>query len=105
MRPPAATWSQIATPSLERGATGAKSNLFRLQAAPAMFYGMDRAHWQKELRKAEAELEAARTLTAVKVAARKLQRAKTELKSLEDAPAERPKRRASRGRASGATSS
>jgi hypothetical protein len=30
-----------------------------------MFYGMDRAHWQKELRKAEAELEAARTLTAV----------------------------------------
>lgn len=70
-----------------------------------LFYGMDRAHWQKELRKAEAELEAARTLTAVKVAARKLQRAKTELKSLEDAPAERPKRRASRGRASGATSS
>ena len=41
---------------------------------------MDRAYWQKALRKAEAELEAAKTLTAVKAAAKKLQHAKAELK-------------------------
>ncbi|MGH6884598.1 MAG: hypothetical protein ACREGK_00815 [Geminicoccales bacterium] len=45
-------------------------------------------------REAEAEFEAAKTLTAVKAAARRLQRAKAELKALEDTPTERPKRSA-----------
>jgi hypothetical protein len=66
---------------------------------------MDRAYWQKELREAEAELDAAKSLTAVKAAAKKLQRAKAELKALEDEPAKPAKRRASRGRASGGASS
>ena len=38
-------------------------------------------------------------------AAKKLQRAKAELKALEDVPAERPKRRASRGSGSAGASS
>jgi len=48
---------------------------------------MDRACWTKALQ--EAELEAAKTLTAVKAAAKKLQRAKAELKALEGEPAEK----------------
>jgi hypothetical protein len=60
------------------------------------------AYWTKELQETEAELEAAKMLTAVKAAAKKLQRAKAELKALEDVPTERPKRRATRGWASGA---
>jgi hypothetical protein len=42
-----------------------------------------RAQLQKAVADAEAELEAAKTLTAVKAAAKKLQRAKAELKELE----------------------
>jgi hypothetical protein len=53
---------------------------------------MDRAYWQKVLREAEAELEAAKMPSAVNAAAKRLQRAKAELKALEGAPAERPKR-------------
>jgi hypothetical protein len=64
-----------------------------------------RAELQKAVAEAEAELEAAKTLTAVKAAAKKLQRAKAELKELEDVPTERPKRRASCGRGSGGASS
>jgi hypothetical protein len=52
---------------------------------------MDRDYWTKKLQQAEAELDAATTLTAVKAAAKKLQRAKAELKELE--AAKRPKRR------------
>jgi hypothetical protein len=33
---------------------------------------MDRAYWTKELQEAESEVEAAKTLTAVKAAAKKL---------------------------------
>jgi hypothetical protein len=66
---------------------------------------MDRAYWQKQLREAEADLESAKTLTAVNAAAKKLQRAKAELEALEVVPAEKPKRGATRARASGAASS
>ena len=44
---------------------------------------MDVKYWTKALREAEAELEAARTRTAVNAAAKKLQRAKAELRALE----------------------
>jgi hypothetical protein len=50
-------------------------------------------YWAEKLREAEAELDAATTLTAVKAAAKKLQRAKAELKELEGKPPEPPKRR------------
>jgi hypothetical protein len=66
---------------------------------------MDRAYWTKAIREAEQELEAATTLTAVNAAAKKLQRAKAELKALEVESIERPKRRPSRGGASAAASS
>jgi hypothetical protein len=59
---------------------------------------MNRAELQKAVQEAEAELDAAKTLTAVKAAAKKLQRAKAELKELE--AAERPKRKATRGASS-----
>jgi hypothetical protein len=62
---------------------------------------MDRDYWTGALRQAETELEAATTPTAVKAAAKKLQRAKAELKALEDASNERPKRQSSRGRVGG----
>jgi hypothetical protein len=55
----------------------------------------DRARLEKALADAETELDAATTLTAVKAAAKRLQRAKAELKELE--AAERPKRKAIRG--------
>jgi hypothetical protein len=45
---------------------------------------MDRAYWTKMLREAEDELEAARTRTEVEAAAKKLQKAKAELRELED---------------------
>ena len=66
---------------------------------------MDREYWTKQLREAEAELEAATKRTDVDAAARKLQRAKAELKALEGKPAERPKGRSSRGGASAGASS
>jgi hypothetical protein len=50
---------------------------------------MDRAYWTKALREAERELEAATTRTAVNAAAKKLQRAKAELKQLKETPTER----------------
>jgi len=56
-------------------------------------------YWQKELREAEAELDAATTLTAVRAAAKRLQRAKAELKALEAETKEQAKRRATRGEA------
>jgi hypothetical protein len=56
---------------------------------------MDRGYWRNALREAEAELEAAKTLTAVKAAAKKLQHAKAELKALGEVPT----RPAKRGRA------
>jgi hypothetical protein len=52
---------------------------------------VDRAYWTKKLR--EAELEAARTRTEVNAAAKKLQRAKAELKALKgvlEKPVKRP---------------
>ena len=55
-------------------------------ALRATFYGLDRERWTKALREADRELGAARTLTAVNAAAKKLQRAKAELKALEDVP-------------------
>jgi hypothetical protein len=53
-----------------------------------------RARLIKALEEAERELEAARKLPALNAAAKKLRRARTELKALEDGPAEQPKRRA-----------
>jgi hypothetical protein len=58
---------------------------------------VNRDYWIKQLREAEAELEAATTRTAVNAAAKKLQRAKAELKALEEMAAERSKQRATRG--------
>jgi hypothetical protein len=58
---------------------------------------MGRDYWTKALREAERELEAATTRTAVNTAAKKLQRAKAELKALEAEKADRPKRKSSRG--------
>jgi polyhydroxyalkanoate synthesis regulator phasin len=43
----------------------------------------DREYWQKKLREAEQELEAATRRSDVDAAAKKLQRAKAELKRLE----------------------
>jgi hypothetical protein len=51
----------------------------------------DRARLEKAVADAEAELDAAKTLTAVKAAAKKLQGAEAELKELEETAAE-PKR-------------
>jgi hypothetical protein len=61
----------------------------------------DRDYWTKQLREAEAELEAATRRSDVNAAASKLQRAKAELKRLEAQETGRPQRRPSRGRASG----
>jgi hypothetical protein len=56
--------------------------------------GMDEVQfWTRKLREAEAELDAARTRTALDAAAKKLQRARAALKALQ-AQAEKPKRRA-----------
>jgi len=53
----------------------------------------DRAYWQKELREAEAELDAARKPAEIRAAARRLQRARAELKELEEAPTKPAKQR------------
>ena len=58
---------------------------------------MNLKFWQKALREAERELDAATTRTALDAAAKKLMRAKAELKHLEIEAAQRPKRRSSRG--------
>jgi hypothetical protein len=58
---------------------------------------MDREYWQKALREAKRELDAATRRSDVDAAAKKLQRAKAALKALEAENAKRPKRRASRG--------
>jgi hypothetical protein len=58
-----------------------------------MLPGMDdRAYWTEQLREIEAELDTAKTRTALNAAARKLQRTRAELKRLEAEQAERPKR-------------
>ena len=44
---------------------------------------MNREYWTKELQEAERELDAAKGRTALNVGARKLQRARAELKRLE----------------------
>jgi predicted O-methyltransferase YrrM len=59
-----------------------------------------RGRLTKAVEEAERELDAARTLTALNAAKKKLQRARSELKALETESAERPKRRPSRGRGS-----
>jgi hypothetical protein len=58
----------------------------------------DRDYWQKQLREAEAELDAAKTRTALNAAAKRLQLARAELKRLEAKaekakPSSRPPRR------------
>jgi hypothetical protein len=68
-------------------AIGARAASSRLAYYGCTFPGMDdRAYWQKKLREAEAELEAATRRSDVNAAAKRLQRAKTELKRLESAP-------------------
>jgi hypothetical protein len=57
----------------------------------------------KAVEAAERELDDAKTLIALKAAAKKLQRARAELKALD--AEEKPKRRASRGRESAGASS
>jgi hypothetical protein len=64
----------------------------------------DLTYWAEKLRQAEQELDAARTRTAVDEAASRYQRAKAELRALQQS-AKTPKRRASRGsRSAGASS-
>jgi hypothetical protein len=61
-------------------------NRARLRFARARSYipGMsDRARLETAVRDAEAELDAAKTLTAVRAAAKRLQRAKAELREAE----------------------
>jgi hypothetical protein len=53
-----------------------------------MILAMDGAYWTKKMREAEAELDAARKLAQVKAAAKKLQRAKAELRQLEGEPSD-----------------
>jgi hypothetical protein len=57
----------------------------------------DRLYWRKQLQEAEAELDAAKTLTEVKAAAKRLQRAKAELRALESEGGNRRERKAERG--------
>jgi hypothetical protein len=66
---------------------------------------VDRDYGVKQLREAEAETEAPRGKVATDAVARKVMRAKRDLKLLEAASPEKPKRRATRGGASGAASS
>jgi hypothetical protein len=61
----------------------------------------DLAYWITKLRDAEAELESARTRTAINAAAKRVMRAKAELKRLE---ADRPKRPSRGSRSAGAPS-
>lgn len=69
----------------------------RFACAPPYIPAMDREYWLRKLREAKAELEAARKRSEVNAAAAKLQRAKAELKVLEQKPknAKRPANRAS----------
>jgi polyhydroxyalkanoate synthesis regulator phasin len=60
----------------------------------------DRAYWQKELREAEQELDAATRRSDVDAAAKRLRRAKAELKTLE-AKQKRSTRRGSGAKTSG----
>jgi hypothetical protein len=48
--------------------------------------------WTRKLHDAEAELDAAKTRTALDTAAKRLQRARAALKALEAEKAEKPKR-------------
>jgi hypothetical protein len=64
---------------------------------------MDREYWQKALRQAERELEAARTLTALNAAAKRLMLARRELKLLEQPP--KRARSSNRGRESAGAAS
>jgi hypothetical protein len=79
--------------------------IFVSRALACTITGMDRDYWTKVLRETEQELDAATRRSDVDAAAKKLQRAKAELKALEAELAERPKRRASRGSRSAAASS
>jgi hypothetical protein len=63
----------------------------------------DLTYWAEKLRQAEADLDAARTRSAVDEAASRYQRAKAELKAREQA-AKKPSRRASGGSRSAAAS-
>lgn len=66
---------------------------------PGMHRDQHRARLEKQLEQAERELDAATGRTALNAAARKLQRARAELKQLDEAssalPATRARRRAS----------
>jgi hypothetical protein len=64
----------------------------------------DLEYWTKQLREAERELDAATRRSDVNAAAKRLQRARAELKRLEAQAAERLKRRASRGSGSAGAS-
>jgi hypothetical protein len=70
---------------LRAGPSTFQLNRGRLRFARGRAYmpAMDRDYWTKELREAEAELAAAKRRTELNAAAKRLQRAKTELKRLE----------------------
>jgi len=63
----------------------------------------DLAYWSEKLRQAEQEFDAARTRSAVDEAARRFQRAKAELRALEQST-KMPKRPSRGSRSAGASS-
>jgi hypothetical protein len=65
--------------------------------------GIDLKFWKKALRDAECELEAATRCSNVNDAAKRLQRAETELKRPEAEAAKRPKRASRGSRSAGAS--
>jgi hypothetical protein len=66
---------------------------------------MDREYWTKALNEAERELEAATTRTALNAAAKKVMRAKQELKWLGEAAGSSNRRRVIRASVSAGASS
>jgi hypothetical protein len=78
--------------------SGWTAAIFGSRACARTIAGVDEVQfWTRKLREAEAELDAAKTRTALHAAAKKLQRARAALKALQAEAAEKPKRRSSRG--------
>jgi hypothetical protein len=83
--------------------TGRTASTFRLPRAAPTFARMDREYWQKALSEAERELETATTRSGLNAAAKKLMRARQQLKLLEQTGSSRG--RFSRASESGVSSS
>ena len=82
---------------------GGIAGIFRSPGPTPTLARMDRDYWTKALNEAEQELEAATTRSGLNAAAKKVMRAKQELKWLE--PAKSSRRRSTRASGSAAASS